>query len=158
MNFDIPEGANVHIFIGNSLPLALTDQRAELPQRTRGRGILGGTLKVAVIGVLVIGGFWVGEQRGKRQVARPVLRHRHRLSRHSQVRPRRRRRLWHHLLLRPAKSRRTGSRRTGSHRVLQRNCSSRRPFSRHQDKIPARPPEMAPRTPSVSRISHGSRA
>ncbi len=65
MNFDIPEGANVHIFIGNSLPLALTDQRAELPQRTRGRGILGGTLKVAVIGVLVIGGFWVGEQRGQ---------------------------------------------------------------------------------------------
>jgi hypothetical protein len=65
MNFDIPEGANVHIFIGNSLPLALTDQLAELPQRSRGRGILGGTLKVAVIGVLVIGGFWVGEQRGQ---------------------------------------------------------------------------------------------
>jgi len=65
MNFDIPEGANVHIFIGNSLPLALTDQRAELPQRSRRGGILGGTLKVAVIGVLVIGGFWVGEQRGQ---------------------------------------------------------------------------------------------
>ncbi len=65
MNFDIPEGANVHIFIGNSLPLALTDQRAELPQRSRRGGILGSTLKVAVIGVLVIGGFWVGEQRGQ---------------------------------------------------------------------------------------------
>jgi hypothetical protein len=65
MNFDIPEGANVHIFIGNTLPFALTDQRAELPQRLRGRGILGGTLKVIVIGVLVIGGFWVGEQRGQ---------------------------------------------------------------------------------------------
>jgi len=65
MNFDIPEGANVHIFIGKSLPLALTDQRAEFPQRSRGRGILGGTLKLAVIGVLVIGGFWIGEQRGQ---------------------------------------------------------------------------------------------
>jgi len=65
MNFDIPEGANVHIFIGKSLPLALTDQRAEFPQRSRRGGILSGTLKVAVIGVLVIGGFWVGEQRGQ---------------------------------------------------------------------------------------------
>jgi hypothetical protein len=65
MNFDIPDGANVHIFIGNSLPLALTDQRAELPRRSRRGGILSGMLKVAVIGVLVIGGFWVGEQRGQ---------------------------------------------------------------------------------------------
>jgi hypothetical protein len=65
MNFDIPEGANVHIFIGNSLPLALTDQRAELPQRSRRGGILSGMLKVAVIGVLLIGGFWIGEQRGQ---------------------------------------------------------------------------------------------
>jgi hypothetical protein len=65
MNLDIPEGANVHIFIGKSLPVAVTDLRAELPQRSRRGGILGGTLKVAVIGVLVIGGFWVGEQRGQ---------------------------------------------------------------------------------------------
>ena len=63
MNFEIPEGANVHITIGRAPPLALTDQRAEPPLRPRGRGIIGTTLKFTSIAVLVIGAFWVGEQR-----------------------------------------------------------------------------------------------
>jgi hypothetical protein len=63
MNFEIPEGANVHIFIGRAPTLALTDQRAEPPVRSRGRGIIGTTLKFTSIAVLVIGAFWVGEQR-----------------------------------------------------------------------------------------------
>jgi hypothetical protein len=63
MNFEIPEGANVHIIIGRAPPLALTDQRVEPPLRPRGRGIIGPALKFASIAVLVIGAFWVGEQR-----------------------------------------------------------------------------------------------
>jgi hypothetical protein len=63
MNFEIPEGANVHIIIGRAPPLVLTDQRAEPPLRPRGRGIIGTTLKFTSIAVLVIGAFWVGEQR-----------------------------------------------------------------------------------------------
>ena len=39
MNLEIPEGANVHIFIGHAPPLALTDQRTGLPVRSRGRRI-----------------------------------------------------------------------------------------------------------------------
>ena len=65
MNLQIPEGANVHIIIGNAPPLALTDQRAELPARSGGRRLAGATFKVALVGLLVIGSFWVGEQRGQ---------------------------------------------------------------------------------------------
>ena len=66
MNLQIPEGANVHIIIGNASPLALTDQRAELPPaRSGGRRFAGATFKVALVGLLVIGSFWVGEQRGQ---------------------------------------------------------------------------------------------
>ena len=66
MNLQIPEGANVHIVIGNAPPLALTDQRAELPPaRSGGRRFAGATFKVALVGLLVIGSFWVGEQRGQ---------------------------------------------------------------------------------------------
>lgn len=63
MNLEIPDGANVHIFIGRASPLALTDQRAEPPPRSRGRGIIGASLKFTSIAMLVIGAFWVGEQR-----------------------------------------------------------------------------------------------
>jgi hypothetical protein len=69
MNLEIPEGANVHIFIGKAPPLALTDQRAEVVERSRGRGLLGRALKVALVGVLVIGGFWIGEQRSQTATA-----------------------------------------------------------------------------------------
>jgi hypothetical protein len=65
MNLQIPEGANVHIIIGNAPPLALTDQRTELPARSGGRRFAGATFKVALVGLLVIGSFWVGEQRGQ---------------------------------------------------------------------------------------------
>jgi hypothetical protein len=65
MNLQIPEGANVHIIIGNAPPLALTDQRTELPARSGGRRLAGATFKVALVGLLVIGSFWVGEQRGQ---------------------------------------------------------------------------------------------
>ena len=65
MNLQIPEGANVHIIIGNAPPLALTDQRTELPARSGGRRLAGATFKVALLGLLVIGSFWVGEQRGQ---------------------------------------------------------------------------------------------
>ena len=65
MNLQIPEGANVHIIIGNAPPLALTDQRAELPARSGSRRFAGATFKVALVGLLVIGSFWVGEQRGQ---------------------------------------------------------------------------------------------
>ena len=66
MNLQIPEGANVHIIIGNASPLALTDQRAELPPaRSGGRRFAGATFKVALVGLLVIGSFWVGEHRGQ---------------------------------------------------------------------------------------------
>ena len=65
MNLQIPEGANVHIIIGNAPPLALTDQRAELPARSGGRRFAGATFKVALVGLLVISSFWVGEQRGQ---------------------------------------------------------------------------------------------
>jgi hypothetical protein len=63
MNFEIPEGANVQIFIGRAPQLALTDQREDLGSRPRGRGIIGGTLKFTGLAFLVIGAFWVGEQR-----------------------------------------------------------------------------------------------
>ena len=69
MNLEIPEGANVHIFIGKAPPLALTDQRSEFPERPRGHGLLGRTLKVGIVGILVIGGFWVGEQRNQTATA-----------------------------------------------------------------------------------------
>ena len=65
MNLQIPEGANVHIIIGNAPPLALTDQRTELPARSPARRVAGATFKVVVVGMLVIGSFWVGEQRGQ---------------------------------------------------------------------------------------------
>ncbi len=65
MNLQIPEGANVHIMIGSGPALALTDQRAELPARSRSRGILGATFKVGLVCLLVIGSFWIGEQRGQ---------------------------------------------------------------------------------------------
>ena len=65
MNLQIPEGANVHIIIGNAPPLALTDQRADLPARSPARRFAGATFKVVVVGMLVIGSFWVGEQRGQ---------------------------------------------------------------------------------------------
>lgn len=63
MNFEIPEGANVQIFIGRAPQLALTDQRQDPGSRPRGRGIIGGTLKFTGLAFLVIGAFWVGEQR-----------------------------------------------------------------------------------------------
>jgi hypothetical protein len=69
MNLEIPEGANVHIFIGKGPTLALTDQRSEVPERRRGGGLLGRTLKVGLVGVLMIGGFWVGEQRNQTATA-----------------------------------------------------------------------------------------
>jgi hypothetical protein len=69
MNLEIPEGANVHIFIGKAPTLALTDQRAEVVERSRGRGLLGRTLKVGLVGILVIGGFWIGEQRSQTATA-----------------------------------------------------------------------------------------
>jgi hypothetical protein len=66
MNLEIPDGANVHIFIGNAPPLALTDQRTALPVRSRGRRILGATIKFGIIGgLLVIGSFWFGEHSGQ---------------------------------------------------------------------------------------------
>ena len=69
MNLEIPEGANVHIFIGKAPPLALTDQRADVAERSRGRGLLGRTLRVGLVGILVVGGFWIGEQRGQTATA-----------------------------------------------------------------------------------------
>lgn len=64
MNLEIPEGANVQIFIGVSPPLVIPDQ-SSLTVPSRHRGILGSTLKVTAIFVMVIGGFWVGEQHGQ---------------------------------------------------------------------------------------------
>ena len=63
MNLEIPEGANIQIMIWRAPPLALTDQRAEAPVRTRDRGVIGTTLTFAGIAMLVFSAFWVGEQR-----------------------------------------------------------------------------------------------
>ena len=71
MNLEIPEGANIQIIIGRAPPLALTDQRAETPVRTRDRHVIGTTLKFAGIALLVFSAFWVGEQRVQPEQAFP---------------------------------------------------------------------------------------
>jgi hypothetical protein len=68
MNFQIPEGANVQIIIGGGAPLALTDQRVQPREETTrksGRRTLFTIVKVTGAVAVVIGGFWLGEQRGQ---------------------------------------------------------------------------------------------
>jgi hypothetical protein len=68
MNLQLPEGANVQIFIGNSSPPTISDQLEEVTARSRGRGLNGATLKITTVFALVVGGFWAGEQRGQAAV------------------------------------------------------------------------------------------
>ena len=73
MNLQIPEGANIYITIGNPSPLALTDQRADLPVQKGARGFFFTAVKVTVVFLFVIGSFWVGEQRGQAANADPGI-------------------------------------------------------------------------------------
>jgi hypothetical protein len=63
MNLEIPEGANIQIFVGTAQPLWLADHRDEMPVNKSGRGIAGALLKCVLIGGLVIGGYVAGQFR-----------------------------------------------------------------------------------------------
>lgn len=63
MHFEIPEGANVHIIVGNSAPLALVDESRQAGTlRTGGRPVLKGL----VVAIVLVGTFVVGQHFGGR--------------------------------------------------------------------------------------------
>ena len=63
MHLEIPEGANVHIIVGNSAPLALADESRQAGTlRTGGRPVLKGL----VVAIVLVGTFAVGQHFGGR--------------------------------------------------------------------------------------------
>lgn len=63
MNLEIPEGANIQIFIGNAHPFGLSDQLDQVPVKKTSGGIASVLLKCVLIGGLVVGGYVLGQFR-----------------------------------------------------------------------------------------------
>ena len=71
MHLEIPEGANVQIIVGSSLPLALADEsRKGPPVQTGSRPILTGlVVAIALVGTFVVGQHFGGRAAGTQTAA-----------------------------------------------------------------------------------------